>query len=121
MSEIQVGQEVTISSYYISNYPSWDIVGKIAKVLAVKQQTIGIAAIAASKDDLARYVARYGKLNEYPLMTLVITFPGISDSKYIVSQFGVDIVELKKEEAVSPPLPSANGTTVEEKAEEIIS
>lgn len=84
---MKVGDKVKITEYYLSMYPNWNVADKIGTVLEVTQGQIFAHNLGAI--DLARFVARHGKQQAYPVIGMLVQ---IDEDKFLVSDFGFQVV-----------------------------
>lgn len=76
-----VGDIVTKTPMYSSNYPAWDVDrGVISKITErfVADQSLGTS-------DRALYRNRYGAQDRYPIFEMIVS---TADGDFLVSQFG---------------------------------
>lgn len=75
-----------MTEFYRSQYPRWNAhEGIVRETIESK-----VPAESLSKDNLARYRARYGDLKTFPLIRMMIETDGSGNNLYMVSQFGFD-------------------------------
>lgn len=76
-----VGEEVNITEFYRQVYPLWKTEGK-GKILEIFNK---VAKLPMEKNALNMYVAKYGKLEEFPFISYLID---LDNKQYLVSEFG---------------------------------
>jgi hypothetical protein len=81
---IKINQEVEITPSYVENYPSWN--PGLGKVVSMETKTINSSTL--SKESRLPFVAKYGKLDNYPLISFLVDFSG---TQYLMSEFGIQL------------------------------
>lgn len=89
----QLGDKVKLSDFYLSNYCGVAHLKDVpAEITGIDIRFIKHDDLVSQKDGYQRYLAKYGKLERYEVITLRVRYPECN-SVYIMSQFGVDPIK----------------------------
>ncbi|HAM49781.1 MAG TPA: hypothetical protein DCP92_03470 [Nitrospiraceae bacterium] len=88
-----LGDKVKLSDFYLANYCGVDnLKERAGEVVGIEVRYVPAETLMEQKEAYQRFFSRYGKLDRYESITLLVKYPDIN-MVYIMSQFGVEPVK----------------------------